>query len=110
MAKYLLGRVLRALLTLFVIVTLVFLLLRQMPVEGYFQNYEKMTEAQIASGLKQLGLDRPVGVQLIDFYSSLARGDLGVSHVYRAGVPVTEILSPKIPVSLLLGSLLFLIH
>mgnify|MGYP007071492370 CR=1 FL=1 len=47
MLKYLSKRIGRSILTLFVIVTLVFCLLRLMPVEGYFANYEKMTEAQI---------------------------------------------------------------
>ena len=41
MAKYILKRLLRSLLTLFVIITIVFSLLRLMPIEGYFQNYEK---------------------------------------------------------------------
>ena len=47
MFKYLAKRIGRSILTLFIIVTLVFCLLRLMPVEGYFANYEKMTEAQI---------------------------------------------------------------
>ena len=50
MLKYLAKRIGRSILTLFIIVTLVFCLLRLMPVEGYFANYEKMTEAQIQAG------------------------------------------------------------
>jgi len=42
MLKYLAKRIGRSILTLFIIVTLVFCLLRLMPVEGYFANYEKM--------------------------------------------------------------------
>ena len=57
MLKYLAKRIGRSILTLFVIVTLVFCLLRLMPVEGYFANYEKMTEAQIQAGLLKLLLD-----------------------------------------------------
>ena len=52
MVQYLAKRIGRSILTLFVIVTLVFCLLRLMPVEGYFANYEKMTEAQIQAGLQ----------------------------------------------------------
>ena len=40
MVQYLAKRIGRSILTLFVIVTLVFCLLRLMPVEGYFANYE----------------------------------------------------------------------
>ena len=56
MVQYLAKRIGRSILTLFVIVTLVFCLLRLMPVEGYFANYEKMTEAQIQAGLQSMGL------------------------------------------------------
>ena len=59
MLKYLAKRIGRSILTLFVIVTLVFCLLRLMPVEGYFANYEKMTEAQIQAGLQSMGLLDP---------------------------------------------------
>ena len=66
MVQYLAKRIGRSILTLFVIVTLVFCLLRLMPVEGYFANYEKMTEAQIQAGLihhgpagPAAGADRP---------------------------------------------------
>ena len=55
MVQYLAKRIGRSILTLFVIVTLVFCLLRLMPVEGYFANYEKMTEAQIQAGLQSMG-------------------------------------------------------
>ena len=64
MAKYILKRLLRSLLTLFVIITIVFSLLRLMPIEGYFQNYEKMTQTQIDVGLAELGLNLPLPLQL----------------------------------------------
>ena len=56
MVQYLAKRIGRSILTLFIIVTLVFCLLRLMPIEGYFANYEKMTEAQIQAGLQSMGL------------------------------------------------------
>ena len=42
MIRYSAKRLARSMLTLFIIITVVFSLLRLMPVEGYFQNYEKM--------------------------------------------------------------------
>ena len=66
MVQYLAKRIGRSILTLFVIVTLVFCLLRLMPVEGYFANYEKMTEATDPGrfavhgpGWTAAGADRP---------------------------------------------------
>ena len=39
MARYITKRVLRSLITMFIIITILFALLRLMPVEGYFENY-----------------------------------------------------------------------
>ena len=83
MLKYLAKRIGRSILTLFVIVTLVFCLLRLMPVEGYFANYEKMTEAQIQAGLQSMGLLDPLPVQIARFWWNALHGDLGVSHIYK---------------------------
>ncbi|MBQ3278661.1 MAG: ABC transporter permease [Clostridia bacterium] len=105
MLKYLAKRVARSLLTLFFILTIVFVLVRQMPIEGYFPNFEKMTPSQIENGLHQMGLDQPITVQLANFYKGLLHGDLGVSRVYNRGKPVWDILKTKIPISIQLGSL-----
>ena len=109
MAFYLAKRFLRSFITLFIILCIVFILVRQMPIEGYFPNIEKMSEEQIRNGIHQLGLDQPILMQLGSFFKNLIQGDLGVSRVYRNNVPVTEILAPKIPVSIKLGSLSLLL-
>ena len=82
MARYLGKRFLRSILTLFIILSIVFILVRQMPIDGYFPNIEKMTEAQIQNGLHQMGLDQPLLVQLFNFFKNLIlKGDLGISRV-----------------------------
>ncbi|MCI2048031.1 MAG: ABC transporter permease [Faecalibacterium sp.] len=113
MGKYLLyflKRVLRSLLTLFLVVTIVFCLLRLMPVEGYFANYEKMTDTQIQAGLQSMGLLDPLPVQIKNFWVNLlTQGDLGVSHIYKLNVPVTDILLKKLPISVELGVIAMLL-
>ncbi len=106
MLKYLAKRIGRSIITLFIVVTIVFCLLRLMPVEGYFTNYEKMSEAQIQAGLQSMGLLDPMPVQVFHFWKDLlTKGDLGVSHVYRQNVPVTQILLQKLPISVQMGGL-----
>ncbi|OQB25534.1 MAG: Oligopeptide transport system permease protein OppB [Firmicutes bacterium ADurb.Bin182] len=109
MLKYISKRLLRSFLTLFIIMSITFILMRQMPIEGYFQNYDKLSEAQIQNGIRMLGLDKPMPVQLFNFYKNLLKGDLGMSLRYRNNVPVTEILAPKIPVSVRLGVMAILL-
>lgn len=103
MAKYIGKRLLRSLLTLLIIITIVFSLLRLMPIEGYFENFEKLSAAQIDVGLRQLGLKDPLPVQMMNFWKGVAKGDWGVSHKYRVGVPVLDIITEKVPVSLRMG-------
>lgn len=103
MAKYILTRLFRSLITLFIVVSIVFCLLRLMPVEGYFQNYDKLTESQIRSGLTKMGLNDPIQVQLANFYKNTFKGDLGVSNKFRRNVPITKIIAEKAPVSLKIG-------
>lgn len=103
MIKYLGKRFARSIVTLFIIIVIVFSLLRLMPIEGYFQNYDKLTEAQIEAGLENMGLNKPLLVQLIGFLRNLLKGDLGVSRTYRANVAVVDIIKDKIPISMKFG-------
>ena len=103
MLKYLAKRFARSLITLFIVITIVFTLLRQMPIEGYFNNYDKMSEEQVERELTRLGLTDPLPTQLLNFYGDLLHGDFGISNKYRPGVEITEILSTRIPVSVAFG-------
>jgi ABC-type dipeptide/oligopeptide/nickel transport system permease component len=109
MFKYLAKRLGRSVISLVIIISVVFILLRQMPIEGYFPNYEKMTDLQIQNGLEQLGLNDPLPVQLGRFWTNLLKGDLGTSITYRQNVAVTEIIAEKIPYSIKLGSMAILV-
>lgn len=103
MAKYIVKRVLRSLITMFIIITILFALLRMMPIEGYFENYDKMSEVQIQAKITTLGLNDPLPVQLVQFYKQILSGDLGTSNVYRVGVSINDIVAEKMPVSLRMG-------
>ncbi len=106
MLKYVLRRFCSAVLSLFIIVTVMFCLLRMMPIEGYLgANVDKMSPEVIAAKLAAKGLDKPVHIQLINFYKDLFKGDLGRSWIFRENVPVTQIIEPKIGVSLKMGGM-----
>lgn len=103
MLKYAARRLIRSMLTLFIIITVVFCLLRLMPIEGYFNEFDKMTPTQIKVGLDKLGLNKPLPTQLADVYKKLLHGDLGVSNKYRVNYPAARIIKEKAPVSLKIG-------
>lgn len=104
MLKYSFKRLFQSLITLLIIITVVFLLMRLMPEEGYFPgSYEKLDETQKEAILTSMGLRDPLHKQLGNFYKNLVSGNLGESIIYRPKVPVTEILKTKIPYSLYFG-------
>ena len=105
MLKYSVKRLASSLLTLLIIITVVFVLLRQMPIEGYFDNFEKADQATINAKLEQLGLNDPIPVQLWNFLKNLFKGDLGTSARYSVGAPIAGIIAKKAPVSIKLGVL-----
>ena len=105
MLKYSVKRLASSLLTLLIIITVVFVLLRQMPIEGYFDNFEKADQATINAKLEQLGLNDPIPVQLWNFLKNLFKGDLGTSARYSVGASISGIIAKKAPVSIKLGVL-----
>ena len=96
MFKYVGKRLLASTITLIIILTTVFVLMRQMPIEGYFDNFDKVDQAVINAKLEQLGLRDPMPVQLKNFFAGLLRGDLGVSNRYRTGAPIASIIAAKV--------------
>lgn len=103
MLKYSLKRLARSLLTLTILITVIFILLRLMPIEGYFSNYEKMSPQQIENGLLKLGLKDPLYVQVLRYFKQLLSGDLGTSFRYRINYPIAGIIQPKMMVSMRFG-------
>ena len=101
--KYSLKRLASSVITLCIIIVVVFVLLRQMPIEGYFDNFDKLDETQVNAKLAQLGLMQPIHVQLKNFFVKLLHGDLGTSSRYSAGTPITAIIAQKAPISIYMG-------
>ncbi|MEX0973947.1 MAG: ABC transporter permease [Bacillota bacterium] len=104
MIRYALRRFGQSMVTVFIVLTLVFLLMRLLPIEGYFaESYDKMEPQQRENVLRSMGLLDPWYKQLTDFYSRLIHGDLGKSIVYRPKVEIRGIIAAKIPYSFRFG-------
>lgn len=97
MLRYTLGRLGRAAITLFLVLSIVFLLMRLMPVDTYFEGRsDTMSETIKENILRQLGLLDPWYVQLKNFWVKLLlHGDLGESIVIQKGVKCVDLMIPK---------------
>ena len=101
MAKYISQRIIYMILTLFIIATFTFFLMKIIPGTP-FTNASKLSETQLAIMKDKYGLDDPVPVQYMNYMVNLLKGDLGVSFQFD-NVDVTDILVNSMGPSATLG-------
>ncbi|MCI6736158.1 oligopeptide ABC transporter permease [Aerococcus urinaeequi] len=99
--KYLLRRVFYMFLTIFLIATITFFLMKLLPGTP-FQNEDRLSAEQIIIMNERYGLNDPVIVQYARYMLGIFTGDLGVSFQF-SNTPVTDLLSSRIGASLQLG-------
>ncbi|MBJ3791842.1 ABC transporter permease, partial [Bacillus sp. OA1] len=101
MGRYVLKRFVYMALTLFLITTMTFFLMKLLP-GSPLKNQEKLSPAQKEIILEKYGLNDPVPVQYARYLGNLAKGDLGVSFQYD-NRPVTDMIVDRIGPSAQLG-------
>ncbi|QNQ81759.1 oligopeptide ABC transporter permease [Lactobacillus sp. PV012] len=101
MAKFILKRVFYMFLTLFIVATATFFLMKAMPGSPY-ANEAKMTLTQRHIMDEQYGLNKPVIVQYLIYLGSMFKGDFGTSFQY-ANQSVSSLIFPRLAVSMQLG-------
>ena len=93
-------------LTLFGMSIVIFVLLRLAPgniVDILFSTGGYVSEADKQAIMKELGLDKPIWAQYVEWIRSMVTGDLGKS--YRYDVPAWQVIRPLIPVTVELAIL-----
>lgn len=106
MGRYVVSRLLQAVVVLFVVATVVFLLSRA---SGNTADLMAPPDAppEVVKEIQQnLGLDKPLVEQYRRYLSNLVRGDFGTSFAYRT--PVRKLITTALPKTLQLGSAAFL--
>ena len=103
MTGYIIKRIVVAILTLLLIMTITFLLMNAIPGSPFLT--EKSTPEMIARANAKYGLDKPLYVQLWNYIKSYLKGDLGTSLKMQEGTPVSTIIfhQGKFELSLKLG-------
>ncbi len=108
MGRFVLRRVGLAVLTLWLLATIVFVGIHVLPGDVGRRILGPFAAPEAAATLNhQLGADRPLAVQYWDWLSSAVRGDLGESLSFR--VPVSSLLGPAVLNSLKLALVAFLL-
>ncbi|KXG74355.1 Dipeptide transport system permease protein DppB [Fervidicola ferrireducens] len=100
MGRYILNRFIVSLITAWVLVTIVFFLVRLLPGDPFLS--EKVTPEIKQNMMKYYGFDKPLHVQYIRYLSNLLKGDLGYSLRYKNRT-VNEVIRQAFPYSADLG-------
>lgn len=105
MLRYAAGRLVQAAIAVVGVLTIVFVVMRFSGDPTLLLVPEGSSQEAVDALRRQLGFDRPIAVQYIDYLQSLLRFDFGVSVVQR--IPAVDIVASRVPytVALALGAL-----
>jgi len=100
------------LIVLIIVTAIVFILVRMLPGDPILiyltqQDVESLSVEQVAKIRHELGLDRPLVVQYVDWVGGIARGDFGNSVI--RSTPVILDVKQRLPVTLHLGVIAFIV-
>lgn len=101
MVKYIIKRLLYALLTLFLLVALTFFMMQWLPGDPFI-GQKAIPETTMKALYAKYGLDKPVHEQFLMYLGNVLRLDLGVS-IYYTGRSVNDIIKQAFPYSFDLG-------
>lgn len=102
MLGYAAGRLLQALIATFGVLTLVFVVMHLAGDPTLLLVPQGASDEMIASLRHELGFDRPLWVQYLDYLADLARLDFGVSVVQH--IPAADIVASRLPYTLMLAA------
>ena len=108
--KFVVKRVITYVITIFIAVTLTFILLRipgfvsgQSPLQSYFQKLEMTGQVSgeaidklVKAYTQEFGLDRPVQAQYVSWLARLMQGDMGLSLIWFP-TPVSTLIANSLP-------------
>ena len=106
--KLVLKKIISLIITLFIVSLLAFLAFQIIPGDPTTKLLgTNATPEKVAQLRSQLGLDRPVLIRYMDWLVSFVKGEFGTSYTYNRAV--STLLADKLPVTVLLTVLSFLI-
>ena len=112
MTTYIIRRLLHSVVVVIVVTLMIFTVMRMLPGDPVLMlltsgEMQEFTQEQIDVLREEMGLNRPVVVQYLDWFQNAVRGNLGKSILHR--YDVAQEIARRIPISLHLGLLAFIV-
>ncbi|MDD3924810.1 MAG: ABC transporter permease, partial [Erysipelotrichaceae bacterium] len=108
MFKYTIKRILVGILTMFILSTITFFMMKIIPGNPFSQDNKVLTPKTYEALEAKYGLDKPVVEQYFIYLNNAIRGDFGES-ISKTGQQVIDIVIRRAPVTARLGSVAFVI-
>ncbi|MFI3171264.1 MAG: ABC transporter permease [Eubacteriales bacterium] len=102
MVKFILKKILYMVVTLWIILTITFFLMYNVPGDPTEAQTKVLPEAVVKNLEEKWGLNKPVSEQYFIYLGNLLQGDLGESY-QTAGLTVNTVIAERFPASLRLG-------
>lgn len=101
MIRYIVNRIIAALVTIWFIMTLTFFLMNAIPGDPFAS--EKMADPLLIQAMKEkYGLDKPLAFRYVKYINDYVHGDFGVSFT-KTGITTNDIIAAGFPYSLAIG-------
>lgn len=110
--NYVITRLLLVVPMIWILVTLVFVMMRILPGDPISTRLKPGTDQATIDRLRErAGLNRPIHEQYWDYLTDIVQGDLGVSNNLEQDRPVTEIISRRFPatIELVIPAIIFML-
>jgi peptide/nickel transport system permease protein len=107
MTSFIIRRLIQALIVLLIVTLIVFFVMRLMPGDPILiyvassNDVANLNPEQIQVLRAEFGLDKPIMVQYLSWFGNIAHLDFGKSIYWN--VPVTKLLTERVPITLYLG-------
>jgi len=112
MTAYIVRRIIQALIVLIIVTVFIFLIMRLLPGDPILmylnqEDVQRITKEEVAAIRHDLGLDRPLYVQYLDWLGDAVTGDLGNSIIHRG--KIIKDIKQRLPITFHLGALALII-
>lgn len=108
MLKYIFKRISIGIITMFILATITFFMMKIIPGDPFSQDNKVLSPKAYAALEAKYGLDKPVGEQFVIYLKNAVKGDFGES-ISKTGQQVSDIIARRATATAQLGGIAFLL-
>lgn len=108
MLKYTFKRILSGIITIFILITVTFFLMRSIPGNPFIKGEQRMPPEVLQRLNEKYGMDKPLFIQYLKYVGNILKGDFGESFI-RTSNTVNDLIARGFPFSARIGAVAIII-